>query len=371
MSSIAAGSLKHLYKPLFSLIAVMAMSAPAAADHTRSARHSTHHASRDSHVVNSGETLWGIARSRGCTVDDVARANHIDRTVPIQPGQKLRIPSCRERAVRAVARATEPERAPITGAVITHTVVSGDTLSAIAHEYDTTVDALQRRNHLNGTIIRPGQGLEVPLGREGVGRPIPGQSIGGPHHGRLVHGIQLPKNRYYVRRRLYRAWGTTQLVHYVEQTAELVGHRYKVHKVAIGDISEKHGGHISPHKSHQSGRDVDIGFYFKKQPRGYPDSFIVGTRHNLDMAANWLMLKSFCDTADEPGGVKMIFLDYQLQKLFYHYAKKHGVKQKVLDRMFQYPHGRGTNHGIIHWAPGHDDHIHVRFKCPVNDDRCG
>lgn len=349
----------------------MAMSAPAAADTTHRARRSAHRASHGKHVVSSGETLWGIAHSRGCSVDDVARANHIDRASLIRPGQKLRIPSCRTRAVRQVARATESERAPVTGALIEHTVVSGDTLSAIAHEYDTSVEAIQRRNHLTGTIIRPGQGLEVPLGRGGVGRPIPGQSIGGPHHGRLVHGIQLPRSRYYVRRRLYRAWGTTQLVHYVEQTTKIIGHRYKVHQVAIGDVSEKHGGHISPHKSHQSGRDVDIGFYFKKKPKSYPKSFVVGTRRNLDMAANWLMLKTFCDTADEPGGVKMIFLDYGLQKLFYHYAKNHGVKQRVLDRMFQYPHGRGTNHGIIHWAPGHDDHIHVRFKCPVDDDHCG
>ncbi len=369
MSSIAAGSLKRLYKRLFSLLIVIAMSAPAAADSTHSTRRSAHRSRHASHVVARGETLWGIARARGCTVNDLARANHIDRTALIRPGQKLHLPSCRS---RAVARAEAPAPAlPAGGALVTHVVVRGDTLSEIARQYDTSVEAIERRNHLNSTVIRPGQDLEVMLGRDGSGRPIPGQSIGGPHHGRLIHGLQLPRSRYYVRRRLYRAWGTTQLIHYLERTTEIVGSEYKVHKVAIGDISEKHGGHIAPHKSHQSGRDVNIGFYFKRKPKGYPDSFVVGTKRNLDMAANWLMLKSFCDTADEPGGVKMIFLDYHLQKLFYRYGKKHGVKPSVLEKMFQYPHGRGTDHGIIHWAPGHDDHIHVRFKCPAHDHRCG
>ena len=32
-----------------------------------------------------------------------------------------------------------------------------------------------------------------------------------------------------------------------------------VHTLAIGDLSVKQGGAITQHRSHQSGRDVDIG----------------------------------------------------------------------------------------------------------------
>ena len=45
-----------------------------------------------------------------------------------------------------------------------HEVVAGDTLSAIAAQYRTSVDALTRHNRLNGTLIRVGDHLLVPEG---------------------------------------------------------------------------------------------------------------------------------------------------------------------------------------------------------------
>jgi len=55
-------------------------------------------------------------------------------------------------------------------------------------------------------------------------------------------------------------------------------------------------------------------------------------------------------------------MDYNLQKVLYEYAKKHGTSEDVLDELFQYPRGRGRNHGIVrHWR-SHRNHFHVRFK---------
>jgi membrane-bound lytic murein transglycosylase D len=46
------------------------------------------------HTVEGGESLWGIARKHGTTVDAIRTANELgDR--PIQPGQKLQIPASR------------------------------------------------------------------------------------------------------------------------------------------------------------------------------------------------------------------------------------------------------------------------------------
>jgi len=70
------------------------------------------------------------------------------------------------------------------------------------------------------------------------------------------------------------------------------------------------------------------------------------------------------------GGVEKIFLVHELQKVFYDHAKKRKVSQRTLDQMFQYPRGRGADHGCIRHEPGHDDHIHVRFKCPPGDGKC-
>ena len=49
-----------------------------------------------------------------------------------------------------------------------HEVVAGDTLSAIAKQYRTSVDALTHHNRLNGTLIRVGDHLLVPEGPAGL-----------------------------------------------------------------------------------------------------------------------------------------------------------------------------------------------------------
>jgi LysM repeat protein len=309
--------------------------------------------------------LWVIARAHGCSVDDLIGANGLDSSTVIKRGQKLKIPAC-----SGPRRKTSKKSAPLPDMV--HYVASGETLNKIAKRYDCSVDSIKKRNKLASHIIRPGQKLRIAPGRDGKGRPIAGQSIGFPHRGRLANARQLPRGRAYYRRRPYRAWGANHVVHHIQRTANIVRGKYpKSHKIAIGDVSAKTGGTLEPHKSHQSGLDVDIGFYFKKKPKGYPKSFALATKKNLDFAATFTMLYTLTQTANTRGGVTRIFLDYTLQKLLYNWAldnKK--VKKRTLGKMFQYPHGPSAGHGIIRHDPGHDDHIHVRFACPRRDKKC-
>ncbi len=314
------------------------------------------------HVVKSGQTLWVIARAHGCSVDDLVRANQIDTDAIIYPGQELTIPKC-----------SGPRSKPGAAAIsrLTHTVVAGDTLSDIAKQYDCSIDDIKRRNRLSNNLIHPGQKLRVVPGRGGRGRPIIGQSIGLPHRGRLAHATLLPHGKGYYRRRTYRAYGASHVVFHIQQAVNEVRAKFpKVHTLAIGDLSAEHGGKISQHKSHQSGRDVDIGFYFNRKPKDYPESFVVATAKNLAFAPTFALLQAFADTNDEPGGVIRIFLDYDVQGLIYNWAKKHKVSKRTLSSLFQYPHGRNARHGLIRHEHGHDDHIHVRFDCPPHDKKC-
>ena len=66
----------------------------------------------------------------------------------------------------------------------------------------------------------------------------------------------------------------------------------------------------------------------------------------------------------------MIFLDFDVQGILYHWAHDHGVSERRLERIFQYPHGRGSSEGIVRHEPNHDNHMHVRFKCPSDDTAC-
>jgi murein endopeptidase len=155
----------------------------------------------------------------------------------------------------------------------------------------------------------------------------------------------------------------------VQRAIKAVRKRFpRVHTLAIGDFSAKKGGSISEHRSHQSGRDVDLGFYFKKKPKGYPDSFVGHDEATLDLAATWALLHAFARTADSANGVQAIFVDFEVQEKLYEWAKDHGVPVDHLDRVFQYPDEGGS--GLVRHHPNHHDHFHIRFKCPEKDSGC-
>lgn len=266
---------------------------------------------------------------------------------------------------------------------------SGDTLTVIAKRYDCTIEAIQRANDLDSTVILAGQRLTVPVckGRdarkaappraERVARVEPieiplvtGQSIGKPWHGTLRRPTRLPSGNGYLIRRPARSFGAAYVVAQVKQAIRTVRADHpRLHTLAIGDLSQKRGGAISEHRSHQSGRDLDIGFFYKKKPAGYPESFASGTERNLDKAATWDLLVAFARTADDAGGVQAIFLDYDVQGILYEWALDRGVDEGYLNRLFQYPDGRGGS-GLVRHEPHHDDHFHVRFKCPPGDNGC-
>src|SRR5690606_38575956 len=127
---------------------------------------------------------------------------------------------------------------------------------------------------------------------------------------------------------------------------------------------------ISMHASHQSGRDVDLGFYFKSRPKGYPEAFVVATEKNLHFAATWALLTAFTDLAEADAGVEKGFLSYSTQRLLYKLARKRGISKARLGAIFQYPRGRSSSKGIVRHQKGHDEHMHVRFKCPPRDKKC-
>jgi hypothetical protein len=142
-----------------------------------------------------------------------------------------------------------------------------------------------------------------------------------------------------------------------------------VHRLAVGDLSAKRGGRIPGHRSHQSGRDIDLGLYFERAPAGYPHEFVPAEKGTLDLAATWALVEALYVASKRPGGPEKIFLDYGLQELLYAYARKQGTGETVLQKIFQVPNGRWAK-SLVQHEPFHDDHIHVRYGCPPKDERC-
>jgi len=138
------------------------------------------------HVVTRGQTLAAIARRYGTRPNDIAQANGLSPGKKLARGQELIIPVTRgaERAERSPVhvaatepapgtRVTEgkveakadakPEGGPEEGRVrISYRVKSGDTLSAIARSFRTTIAALRSWNSgLRGTQIAAGHTLTI------------------------------------------------------------------------------------------------------------------------------------------------------------------------------------------------------------------
>jgi LysM repeat protein len=313
------------------------------------------------YTVAAGDSLWSIAKAHGCRVDDLRQANVLPASDTLLAGTHLTIPAC-----KGAPAVSEPGRR--------HRVEVGDTLSAIASRYGTTIADLRALNGLEGDVIHPGQHLTVGAGGAAV-RPsirlVAGQSIGRPQRGALVDGVQLPRSAQYYRRRPEWAYGAQHVVDFTLAAIATVNRMHpKVHRLAIGDISSSKGGFLPGHGSHQSGRDIDLGLYYVRVPAGYPDEFVSVRHARLDAAATWTLVEALYEASKAPGGPQHVFLDYDVQGELYEHARKHGVSRATLAEIFQYPDGRWAQHRLVQHVPKHDDHIHVRFACPPKDAKC-
>ena len=187
------------------------------------------------------------------------------------------------------------------------------------------------------------------------------RSLGAPWEGKLLGPARLEGGEGYHLRRPWRTYATRTTVELVRRAIGDTREAFpKAHVLAIGDLSAEAGGRITEHASHQSGRDVDLGLFYKRQPQGYPAGFVRATAATLDVAATWSLISNLARTADEDGGVQLIFLDQRLQHVLYRWAEKRGLSAKRIKRVQR----------VLRHAPNHDDHLHVRFKCRARDTAC-
>ena len=101
--------------------------------------------STNTYIVQSGDTLSGIAAKFNTSVDDLVELNGIDNPNLIYPGQELKLSFNSE-----------------DNAEVYYTVMSGDTLSGIADKYGTTYQEIAEMNDIiNPNLIYPGQCLRI------------------------------------------------------------------------------------------------------------------------------------------------------------------------------------------------------------------
>lgn len=116
------------------------------------------------HIVQSGDTLWSIARQHNTTVAELKRLNNLTGDL-LSVGQQLILPGMEE--------ITPPE------SNIIHIVQRGDTLWNIARQHNTTVAELKRLNNLTSDLLSVGQRLII----SGMEETIPSE-------GNIIYTVQ-------------------------------------------------------------------------------------------------------------------------------------------------------------------------------------
>jgi LysM repeat protein len=112
------------------------------------------------YTVAAGDTLSGIAAAHATTVTQLMSLNSLGTSL-IHPGQRLTVSGASSSTSSSGSASTTSTTAPSSGT--RYTVRSGDTVSAIAARFDTTVGAIIAANDLNSrALIRIGQMLTIP-----------------------------------------------------------------------------------------------------------------------------------------------------------------------------------------------------------------
>lgn len=134
---------------------------------------------QDAYTVRGGDTLATIAARYNVSLDALMQANGLTNPNVVFAGQTLIIPTTATTSTAfgtgGPTTSTTPNTVDVIQAngtvepLMSYTVVSGDTVTAIAANYGITVDVLLSLNNLsNANLIRVGDTLQLPAGSQPV-----------------------------------------------------------------------------------------------------------------------------------------------------------------------------------------------------------
>ncbi len=179
-------------------------------------------------------------------------------------------------------------------------------------------------------------------------------SMGSPTRGSLFGGVELKDSEGIQRAGGY-GWGTESVIRSIERAVREVRRCFAGSpRLYVGDIARERGGWLKPHRSHQSGLDADLGYYYAAQATWYQRA----TAQNLDVARTWALVRALI----EGGNVEMIFMDVSVQRLVKAHIEALPEAERPAEDLFESPTKRDT---ILRHTWGHATHFHVRFQDPA------
>ena len=119
-----------------------------------------------SYTVQSGDNLWTIARRNNVPLSELYAANDMNQNSVLRVGQQIQIPVESSSATVNMVTADSYQPSGYDMETQSYTVRAGDSLSRIAHQYDTTVRAIKAANNKTSDVIRVGETLVIPVSGE-------------------------------------------------------------------------------------------------------------------------------------------------------------------------------------------------------------
>ncbi|MGZ5600921.1 MAG: penicillin-insensitive murein endopeptidase [Methylobacter sp.] len=192
------------------------------------------------------------------------------------------------------------------------------------------------------------------------------QSIGSYTAGCLSGAVSLPENGtgyQLMRPTRGRSYGHPDLIRFIESIAK-TAHSQHWGVLLIGDLGQARGGPTpSGHRSHQTGLDVDIWYllsqlaetrnleFIERETWSSP-SVLVARSDAIDDSQWSPAHEKILETAARRPEVDRIFVNPSVKRLLCTRKSAHDWLRKIRP-----------------WW-GHDDHFHVRLKCPLNNKNC-
>jgi penicillin-insensitive murein endopeptidase len=161
-------------------------------------------------------------------------------------------------------------------------------------------------------------------------------------------------------------YGHPSLVLMLHRTSKQIARQSPGSVLLVGDLSREFGGPLTGHKSHQSGRDADVGF-FVTDAKGRPQNsrrllaFDAagrardGSGLRFDDYRNWLLVQLWLK--DDRAELEHVFVASHLRRRLLDFASARPAFRRYVDGAAQFL--RQPTNGLPH-----DDHFHIRIACP-------